>query len=133
MEALIPLRDEDRWGWLEDLSQAALSNLETNNVVLVACSALKKAYRDIFRKAVRGRYHVKLTFIYTRIDEATSMERVERRRIRDGHYMKPGLVRSQVRYISSFRLIEELLSLILVYAVLIWRSFKHWRSLEKRN
>jgi gluconokinase len=98
MEALIPLTDEDRWGWLEDLSKAALSSLATNDVVLVACSALKKAYRDVFRNAVCGEDGVRLTFIYTRIGEATSMQRVERRRIRDGHYMKSGMVRSQVRY-----------------------------------
>ena len=97
MEALIPLTDEDRWGWLENLLQAALSGLATNDVVLVACSALKKGYRDVFRRAVQDRGDAKLTFIYTRIDEVTSMERVERRRIRDGHYMKSGMVRSQVR------------------------------------
>jgi gluconokinase len=101
MEALIPLTDDDRWGWLDDLSQAALSSLATNDIVLVACSALKKAYRDVFRRAIQDRDDVKLTFIYTRIDEETSMQRVERRRIRDGHYMKMGMVRSQVRYSSS--------------------------------
>ena len=98
MEALIPLTDEDRWGWLEDLSQAALSSLATNDVVLVACSALKKAYRDVFLNAVWGEDGVRLTFIYTRIDEANSMQRVERRRIRDGHYMKSGMVCSWVKY-----------------------------------
>jgi gluconokinase len=112
MEALIPLTDEDRWGWLEDLPQAALSGLETNDVVLVACSALKKAYRDVFRRAVQDRDDVKLIFIYTRIDEATSMKRVERRRIRDGHYMKSGMVRSQVRYLPCSSLLEEHKSLM---------------------
>jgi gluconokinase len=101
MEALTPLTDEDRWGWLEDLSQAALSGLVTNDVMLVACSALKKAYRDVFRRAVQDRDDLKLTFIYARIDEATSMQRVERRRMRDGNYMKSGMVRSQVRYSFS--------------------------------
>jgi gluconate kinase len=66
--------------------------------VLVACSALKKAYRDVFRNAVCGEDGARLTFIYTRIDEATCMQRVERRRIRDDHYMKSGMVRSQVGY-----------------------------------
>ena len=101
MEALIPLTDEDQWGWLEELSQAALLSQATNDVVLVACSALKKAYRDVFLNAVWGEDGVRLTFIYTRIDEANSMQRVERRRIRDGHYMKSEMVRSQVRYPSS--------------------------------
>lgn len=47
-----PLTDEDRAGWLEELSTAGIEKLTSNSLVVVACSALKKKYRDVFRTAV---------------------------------------------------------------------------------
>ncbi len=43
-----PLEDEDRWPWLEELSQKIAEWNEEGGAVL-ACSALKKSYRDVLR------------------------------------------------------------------------------------
>ena len=47
MRAGIPLRDEDRLPWLEDLRE--INNQTRENLVL-SCSALKRSYRDILNK-----------------------------------------------------------------------------------
>lgn len=49
-----PLTDEMRRPWLNDLSQAIvdLNQQETTPAVVVACSALKRSYRDIIRSYV---------------------------------------------------------------------------------
>ena len=41
----LPLTDEERWPWLETVGKKM--NSETN--VIIACSALKKSYRDYIR------------------------------------------------------------------------------------
>lgn len=75
-----PLNDEDRKGWLEKIAEL----IETaDEVTIIACSALKKSYRDLLRKA---------DFIY--LDG--SRELIESRlRERKGHYMPPSLLESQ--------------------------------------
>ncbi len=46
MRAGTPLTDEDRWPWLERLSQALAASAGKNGAVVGACSALKRSYRD---------------------------------------------------------------------------------------
>jgi gluconokinase len=43
----IPLTDDDRWPWLEAVGQAALA--ASAGGVVVACSALRRVYRDVLR------------------------------------------------------------------------------------
>ena len=50
MRAGIPLTDEMRWGWLTALGRAAGAKAEDGRDVLVACSGLKRAYRDLLRE-----------------------------------------------------------------------------------
>ncbi|KAJ5623781.1 gluconokinase [Penicillium lagena] len=94
-----PLTDEDRWDWLIALRKAAIDVLapspERNNPagVVVACSALKQKYRDVMRVAAYGSPSVQIHFIYLQLDEDVLMARV---RARQQHYMKSGMVRSQL-------------------------------------
>ena len=46
MRAGIPLTDEDRWPWLETLAHALHDAADEKGVVVGACSALKRVYRD---------------------------------------------------------------------------------------
>ncbi|MCB1203584.1 MAG: gluconokinase [Verrucomicrobiae bacterium] len=46
MGAGIPLTDEDRWPWFDRLIHAAQAVIETGSSPVLACSALKQAYRD---------------------------------------------------------------------------------------
>lgn len=101
MAAGIPLDDSDRWDWLNALRKEAMARLlpstsQPNNAVVLTCSALKRAYRDVIRKAsapnLPSDFTADVHFIYLRADQATLMRRVHERK---GHYMKDGMVKSQ--------------------------------------
>src|ERR1700753_3733923 len=51
MAANIPLGDADRWPWLELLGKLA-GEWETQGGAVLACSALKQAYRDVLVRHV---------------------------------------------------------------------------------
>ncbi|KAJ5732665.1 Shikimate kinase [Penicillium malachiteum] len=104
----IPLTDADRWDWLISLRQAAtdaLSPSESNNFqppagVVVACSALKKKYRDVMRVATYGEPAVQIHFVYLKLTEAVLMQRVSQRQ---AHYMKSDMVKSQLAALEEPR------------------------------
>src|ERR1044071_2703906 len=47
MEAGVALNDADRQPWLESLAGVIRQTLERGDSAVLACSALKKAYRDL--------------------------------------------------------------------------------------
>jgi gluconokinase len=102
----VPLTDEDRWDWLISLRKAAtdaLSPSDSNNFhpppgVVVACSALKQKYRDVMRVAAYGSPSVQIHFIYLQLTEEVLMQRVSQRQ---SHYMKCGMVRSQLQALEE--------------------------------
>ena len=53
MAAGMPLRDEDRWGWLDALAVEIAQAERQGETLVVACSALKRIYRDRLRRASR--------------------------------------------------------------------------------
>jgi gluconokinase len=89
----IPLTDADRWDWLITLREEAIKRLQSSNSVIVTCSALKHKYRDVIRVANYEHPTVQIHFIYLRVDEHTLQQRVA---ARVGHYMKEGMVHSQM-------------------------------------
>lgn len=89
----IPLTDADRWDWLITLREQAVKRLRTSNSVIVTCSALKHKYRDVIRVANYEHPSVQIHFIYLKVDENTLQKRVAER---VGHYMKEGMVHSQM-------------------------------------
>jgi gluconokinase len=103
-----PLNDEDRWDWLISLRKAAIEILTPSehdrtstrapNGVIVACSALKQKYRDVMRVAAYGSPFVQIHFIYLRLGESVLVERV---RQRDAHYMKSGMIHSQLQVLEE--------------------------------
>lgn len=70
----IPLTDEDRIGWLETLNQVYTQN----ESAVIACSALKPAYRDILR-----RNNQELVIVYLQGDFDTIWNR---HKARENHY-----------------------------------------------
>ena len=81
-----PLTDEDRWPWLEHLREQIERSLATRENAVLACSALKRKYRD----CLRVNPDVKLVFL--RGDYALIEQQLCHRR---GHFMNPALLRSQ--------------------------------------
>lgn len=54
MAAGIPLTDEDRWPWLRAIHDFIHERLMTNTPAVVACSALKAAYREVLLDGNEG-------------------------------------------------------------------------------
>ena len=87
MSAGKPLTDEDRWPWLRAIADE-IDRLRAAGVrSVIACSALRRVYRDIL---VHGRNDVRL--VYLNGTQALIADRMSRRK---GHFMPPGLLTSQ--------------------------------------
>src|SRR6478735_3329764 len=54
MRAAEPLTDDDRWPWLESIGDWISGKEAVGESAVVACSALRRVYRDLLR---RGRPH----------------------------------------------------------------------------
>lgn len=89
MSAGHPLTDEDRWPWLRAIA-AEIDRLAAASArAVVACSALKRAYRDIL---VHGRDDVRIVFL-----DGTKDLIAKRLAARKGHFMPPRLLDSQFK------------------------------------
>ena len=84
----LPLTDEDRWPWLEAIGARIEAARAAGMGVVVSCSALKHAYRDVLRKQVRGKVH----FILLDGSRELIGDRMKKRK---GHFMPPALLDSQ--------------------------------------
>jgi len=87
MRAGIALADEDRWPWLASIA-ARVGELRAGGTgVVVACSALKRSYRDVLRGSRDD-----VRFVYLRGDRETIAARLT---ARSHDYMPASLLASQ--------------------------------------
>lgn len=84
MSAGLSLTDDDRWPWLGLVAQA----LKAEAPLIVGCSALKQAYRDVIRRDAGG----EVLFVYLQGDRDLIAARMQER---TGHYMPLSLLESQ--------------------------------------
>ena len=89
MSAGQPLTDEDRWPWLQAIADEIDRVCEAGEHAVIACSALKRAYRDIL---VHGRSDVRIIYL-----KGTQELIASRLALRKGHFMPPGLLASQFK------------------------------------
>ena len=82
----VPLTDEDRWPWLEKLRELIKRCVESGENAVLACSALKRAYRE------RLRVGTEVKFVFLHGNYALIEKQLHRRR---GHFMNLALLRSQ--------------------------------------
>jgi carbohydrate kinase (thermoresistant glucokinase family) len=87
MHSGVPLTDEDRWPWLHGIAAWIDATRRVGNHGTVACSALKRAYRDIL---LGERPDVRL--VYLKGDRDLIARRLA---ARDAHFMPPSLLDSQ--------------------------------------
>jgi len=87
MSAGQPLTDADRRPWLEALRKLIATHSAENQPLVLACSALKKTYRDQLRRGNAG-----VCFVYLRGEYDLIAGRMQER---TGHYMPAGLLDSQ--------------------------------------
>ncbi len=86
----IPLTDEDRIPWLLSMHEMLLEWNQSGISGILACSALKQKYRDMLAEQIPP---LNLRFIML---EVPREELEERLRHRQGHYMNPDLLQSQL-------------------------------------
>ena len=78
-----PLTDDDRWPWLARVAEV----LAAEAPVIVGCSALKRAYRDVLRDG-----HADIRFLHL---TGTPELIMARQAARIGHFMPASLIASQ--------------------------------------
>ncbi|WP_090141979.1 gluconokinase [Limnohabitans sp. DM1] len=91
MRAGIALQDADRWPWLDRIGNYLAQAHEPGRVV--ACSALKRVYRDRIREQAGD-----VCFVFLDGDFDLIQQRMQQR---VGHYMQPGLLDSQFRTLEK--------------------------------
>jgi gluconokinase len=87
MHSGVPLTDEDRWPWLHGIAAWIDATRRVGNHGTIACSALKRAYRDIL---LGNRPDVRIVYLKGERDLIA-----RRLAARDGHFMPPSLLDSQ--------------------------------------
>ncbi len=83
----IPLGDEERKPWLNQVRDAASKSASQNQSIVIACSALKKKYRDRIRTGNPG-----LRFLFLHGRQALILQRIQER---SGHFMREEMLASQ--------------------------------------
>jgi gluconokinase len=86
MAAGVALNDEDRWPFLDNVSQAIAA--ASAHGVVVSCSALKRSYRDRIRMGDSG-----VLFVLPRLTRVSLEARLAGRA---GHFMPASLLDSQL-------------------------------------
>jgi len=102
MKSGVPLTDEDRQPWLDKLRELIEQCLVAGKNAVLACSALKKAYRD------RLRVSEKVKFVFLRGNRRDITEHLRQRR---EHFMNPALLDSQFEDLEEPQPLERALSL----------------------
>jgi gluconokinase len=85
MASGIPLTDADREPWLRLVGEHLASS---DAPLVIACSALRRSYRDLIRESAPNTF-----FIHLDDDRALIADRLSKRA---GHFMPPALLESQI-------------------------------------
>jgi gluconokinase len=88
MKAGIPLTDEDRESWLRALAARIREANLAGTRLVIACSALRRSYRDILRAEAPD-----LQFVFLKGQRELIAARLA---VRHGHFMPPSLLESQL-------------------------------------
>jgi gluconokinase len=122
MSAGIALTDADRAGWLDTLARLLAERVASGEPTILACSSLKRRYRDRLREAVPD-----LGFVYLELNREEAAQRVMSRQ---GHFMQASLIDSQFADLEPPRDEPNVLSLdgSLALDDLIEESCRWWRA-----
>jgi gluconokinase len=88
MRSGVPLTDADRWPWLDTVAGWMDQRITAGESAVIACSALKRSYRDYL---YRGRPALRIVILEA--DPDTLGARLAARR---GHFFPPQLLQSQL-------------------------------------
>ena len=87
-----PLDDSDRAPWLAALRQIITAHIEAREDAILACSALKRAYRAELKVGPE------VKIVYLKGIASVLHARLEGRK---GHYMKPNMLQSQLEALEE--------------------------------
>ena len=88
MHSGTPLTDADRWPWLDKVAEVLIGTAESKGGVVLACSALRRSYRDRLRAGTEGRVRFIFLDVPFEVIEARLKKRVH-------HFMPRQLLESQ--------------------------------------
>ncbi|MEE6258847.1 gluconokinase [Plantactinospora sonchi] len=103
MRAGVPLDDTHRWPWLRELAGWMAARATEGTSTVLACSALRRAYRDVLREGPPS-----LDFVL--LDGPAEVIRARMAR-RTGHYMPASLLDSQIATLERPEPDERILTL----------------------
>ena len=89
----VPLTDADRQAWLQTLAERIRAARFAGRGLVLSCSALKRAYRDILRQGAPDLHIVHLQGSYEVL--------AARMAARSGHYMPTSLLVSQLETLEA--------------------------------
>jgi carbohydrate kinase (thermoresistant glucokinase family) len=92
MRSGIPLNDDDRLPWLQAINRELLQLNERGLDGVIACSALKRRYREILAREIDT-----IKYVYLYGDPELIRRRITTRK---DHFMPPGLLDSQIAAIE---------------------------------
>lgn len=88
MQRGVPLTDDDRRPWLEQIHVVMQRHADRRENAVIACSALKRHYRDVLRGDLRG-----IRFVYLSGSRDLLAARLT---ARPDHFFNPALLDSQL-------------------------------------
>lgn len=88
MRSGTPLTDDDRWPWLDRIAQTLVEAHNRGLGIVLACSALKRVYRDRLREGTGNRARFAFLDATFEVIDARLAKRVH-------HFMPESLLRSQ--------------------------------------
>jgi len=91
----VPLDDGDRLPWLDNLHRLIERTIAAGDDAILACSALKRSYRERLAGKLPG-----VRFVFLRASPELLRQRLENRR---GHFMKADLLDSQLETLEEPR------------------------------
>lgn len=122
MAAGIPLNDDDRRDWLARIAEAIAEARRVEAGLVISCSALKRAYRDMFRDADPDLFFVHL---------AGDRELISQRMLsRPNHFMPVSLLDSQLKALEPLAADERGIQLDITLAPddIVRRALEHATS-----
>jgi len=99
MSAGEPLDDDDRWPWLRIVRDEMTERTAAGTSTVVACSALRRVYRDLLREAQGD-----VRFVLLDVPAGVLRDRIVHR---TGHWMPPSLLESQLATLEPLQPDED--------------------------
>lgn len=96
MRSGVPLTDDDRRQWLEHLAAQIAQHSSDKSPLVIACSALKQAYRNRLRRTRDD-----LAFVHLKGSRELLLKRLQNRASRENHFMPTTLLDSQLETLEN--------------------------------